>query len=442
MSILGTRVLRVEDPLLLTTGATYTEDLVDERLTCALYATFVRSPMAHARVLSVDATEALASPGAVAVLTAADLGLAALDPFMAVINAHMRTPLLGVDVVRYVGEAVAVVLTEQASQGEDAADLVVVDYDVLPVAVDPRQAARDEVLLFPEAGTNTVCMFADGDLDEELFAGCEVVVTQEVVNQRVAPAPLEGRGAAAVWGEDGRVVVWLPNQGAQGAQEALAGMLREPVEKVRVITPDVGGAFGAKFGADPEVGVVAQAARLLSRPVRWSETRSENMVAMTHGRAQLNTVTIGGRRDGTVLAYRLEVLQDSGAYPRFGAILPMLTRLMAPGVYAFPKVESRTRRPSGGDGGGRAGDRPVRRGDRPGPGRGAAHEPAACLRRAAHHVGRGDLRQRRLRGGAGPRPRGVRLRRPPARAGRSTGARRRAPTRNRAGGLRRDHRRW
>ncbi len=343
MSILGTRVLRVEDPLLLTTGATYTEDLVDERLTCALYATFVRSPMAHARVLSVDATEALASPGAVAVLTAADLGLAALDPFMAVINAHMRTPLLGVDVVRYVGEAVAVVLTEQASQGEDAADLVVVDYDVLPVAVDPRQAARDEVLLFPEAGTNTVCTFADGDLDEELFAGCEVVVTQEVVNQRVAPAPLEGRGAAAVWGEDGRVVVWLPNQGAQGAQEALAGMLREPVEKVRVITPDVGGAFGAKFGADPEVGVVAQAARLLSRPVRWSETRSENMVAMTHGRAQLNTVTIGGRRDGTVLAYRLEVLQDSGAYPRFGAILPMLTRLMAPGVYAFPKVESRTR---------------------------------------------------------------------------------------------------
>ena len=343
MSILGTRVVRVEDPLFLTTGATYTEDLVDDRLAGALHATFVRSPVAHAGVGVIDTEQALACPGVVSVLTAADVDLAPVPPFMGEMNEAMLTSFLAKDVVRYVGEPVAVVLTERADQGEDAADLVVVDYDVRPAVTDMREAARDEVLLFPEAGTNTVITFGEAEFDPTFFDGCEVVVTQEIANQRLAPAPMEGRAAAAVVGDDGRLIVWLPNQGAQGSQDALAGMLRLPKEQIRVITPDVGGAFGAKFGADPEHAVIAWLARHLSRPVRWAETRSENMVAMTHGRAQLNTVTVGGSRDGRIEAYRLDVLQDSGAYPRFGAMLPMLTRLMAPGVYAFPKVESRSR---------------------------------------------------------------------------------------------------
>src|SRR6059058_460272 len=117
-------------------------------------------------------------------------------------------------------------------------------------------------------------------------------------------------------------------------------MLGLPDEQVRLITPDVGGAFGAKFGADVEHAVVALAARQAGRPVRWVETRSENMVAMTHGRAQLQTVTIGGDRDGRIHAYRLHVLQDSGAYPKFGAMLPSLTLLMAPGVYDIPVLET------------------------------------------------------------------------------------------------------
>lgn len=342
MSILGTRVVRVEDPRFLTTGATYTEDLVDPRLEGALHATFVRSPVAHARVLSVDSLDAQAMPGVVAVVTAAELDLPPAKPFMTMIEQQMRTPFLAFDRVRYVGEPVAVVLTEQLYQGEDAAALVAVEYDGLPPLVDMKEAARDELLLFPESGTNTVATFGP-DFDDTLFDGCEVVVTEQIVNQRLAPAPLEGRAAAAVLGDDDRLVVWLPNQGAQGAQSALARLLGLPKEQLRVITPDVGGAFGAKFGADPEHAVVAWLARHLGRPVRWGETRSENLVGMTHGRAQLNTVTIGGNRDGAVLAYRLDVLQDSGAYPRFGAILPMLTRLMAPGVYAIPRVESRAR---------------------------------------------------------------------------------------------------
>ncbi len=205
--------------------------------------------------------------------------------------------------------------------------------------VDPRDAARDETLVFPAAGTNTVITYGE-EPDEHLFDDCDVVVTRTILNQRVAPAPMEGRAAAAVWGEDGRLTAWIPNQGAQGSRATLAKMLGLDRDRVRVITPDVGGAFGAKFGADPEHALVAWVARAVGRPARWSETRYENLLGMTHGRAQVQTVTIGGRRDGRVLAYRLEVLQDAGAYPRMGAFLPSLTRLMTPGTYDFAKVES------------------------------------------------------------------------------------------------------
>ena len=161
------------------------------------------------------------------------------------------------------------------------------------------------------------------------------------MNQRVAPAPMEGRAGAAAWGEDGRVTAWIPNQGAQGTRARLAAMLGLDQADVRIITPDVGGAFGAKFGADPEhaAGVPGWPGEL-GRPARWTETRNENLVAMTHGRAQRQTVTIGGCRDGTVQAYRLEIIQDCGAYPRIGAILPSLTILMTPGPYDIPRAEA------------------------------------------------------------------------------------------------------
>ncbi len=345
MSILGTRVVRVEDPAFLTTGAVYTEDLVDERLRGAGYVTFIRSPVAHARITGFDTGSLAGAAGVLGFVTGADLAdLPPAPHLLPMYDAHMRSPLLAHDRVRYVGEPVAAIVTEHPSQGEDAAELLVVDYDVLPAVIDLRRAASDEVLLFDAAGTNTVCTFGDaGALDQGLFDGCEVVLTQTIVNQRLAPAPMEGRSAAACWGEDGRLTIWLPNQGAQGSQQRVAGMLGLPTAKVRVITPQVGGAFGAKFGADTEHAVVALLAQRLGRPMRWAETRSENMVGMTHGRAQLQTVTIGGSRDGRVQAYRLEVLQDSGAYPRFGAVLPTMTKLMAPGVYGIDRVECVTR---------------------------------------------------------------------------------------------------
>ena len=196
-------------------------------------------------------------------------------------------------------------------------------------------------MLFPAAGTNVAATMGDASaLDAGLFDGCEVVVSRTIVNQRVAPAPMETRAAAAAWGADGRLTAWIPNQGAQGTRAALAAMLGIEQSELRIITPDVGGAFGAKFGADPEHAVVCWVARQLGRPARWTETRNENLVGMTHGRAQIQKITIGGSRDGTVAAYRIEILQDSGAYPRFGAFLPALTILMAPGPYAIPRAEA------------------------------------------------------------------------------------------------------
>jgi carbon-monoxide dehydrogenase large subunit len=345
VSILGTRVLRTEDPGFLSTGAVYTEDVQDERLAGACYVHFVRSTVAHAKINSIDTSAAKDAEGVVAVYTAADLaadGLKPLKPMAPFMNQAMLQSVLASDTVRYVGEPVAAVVTEQMYQGEDAIELVDVDYDFLPAVVNMNDALSGEKgLLFPEAGTNVICTFGDeSGSNPDLFDGCEVVVSEIIQNTRVAPAPMETRAAAAAWGEDGRLTAWIPNQGAQGTKAALVGALGVAPELVRLITPDVGGGFGAKFGIDPESVVTCWIAKQLGRPVRWSETRMENLLGMTHGRAQQHKITIGGMKDGTVLAYRIEILQDCGAYPKAGAFLPSLTILMTPGPYNIPRAES------------------------------------------------------------------------------------------------------
>src|SRR5215831_18681044 len=236
----------------------YTDDI---RLAGSCHVFFVRSPVAHARIRAIDVSAARQAPGVVAAFTGADLaGLPVLAPPMpGMINGQMGQPLLAREVVRFVGEPVAVVVTEDRYQGEDAVELVDVDYDPLPpvIGLDETPADGDPGVLFPDAGTNVAASFGDAAaLRADLFDGCDVVVTRTIVNQRVAPAPMEPRAAAAVWGEDGRLTAWIPNQGAQGTRDALAEMLAIEQAALRVITPDVGGAFGAKFGADPEHAVV------------------------------------------------------------------------------------------------------------------------------------------------------------------------------------------
>ena len=340
MSILGTRVVRTEDPRLLTVGGVYVDDLREPALEGAAHVTFVRSPIAYARITGVDVSEAQQAPGVVAVFAGRDVDVQPAPPAPMLPEAMAR-PQLATDVVRYVGEPVAVVITDERYQGQDAAELVVVDYDPLPALVDVEDAVRGETLLFPDAGTNVAWTVGPEQLDEHLFDDCEVVVTRRIENQRLAPAPLEVRSAACAWNDAGQATVWLSTQGAQAAKSELLGALGVEADQLQVVTPDVGGGFGAKIAVDPEAAVLCWASRRIGRPLRWVESRSENMIAMTHGRAQRQTVTIGGSRDGTVKAYRLEVIQDAGAYPReSGWLLPMLTTNMASGVYAIPKVEA------------------------------------------------------------------------------------------------------
>ena len=339
MSILGNRVVRREDVKFLTSGGSYVDDLP---LDGAAHVVYVRSTMPHARISSVDVTEASAAPGVVAVITGTDVDLAAVAPAMApMINGAMARPWLATDKVRFVGEAVAAVVAETRAQAVDAAELVVVDYEPLDAVVD-LDTAEDGPLLFDDAGTNVafdmsqMLGFAPSD---DFFAGCDVVVQQRMVNQRVAPCPLEVRAAAAAWGADGRLTQWASTQAPNSLQGEIAGALGLEPSQVRVIAPDVGGGFGAKAAMYPEEQLLGWIARRVGRPVRWVETRSESMLTLGHGRGQVQTVELGGSSAGDLLALRVVVLQDCGAYPALGAFLPMMTRMMASGTYAIPKVE-------------------------------------------------------------------------------------------------------
>jgi aerobic carbon-monoxide dehydrogenase large subunit len=348
MSILGTRVVRTEDPRLLTAGGVYVDDLRVPELEGAARVTFVRSPIAHAAITGIDVSAARHAPGVVAVLTVADLddlppppddpGMSGTEGAPLPMGGPWSEPLLAADRVRFVGEPVAMVITSDQYQGEDAAELVSVDYEPLPAVVGPEAAIAGTSLLFPPTGTN-VAVDTGAPADPSTFADCEVVVEHTISNQRLAPVPMEGRAAAAQWA-DGKLTVWASTQNAQISRFILAGALGLDPASIRVVAPDVGGGFGAKIGVDRDALLVAWAAKHTGTALRWAETRSENLLAMTHGRAQQQVVKIGGTRDGRILAYRLEITQDTGAYPRMGGFLPFLTSLMAAGPYAIPAVET------------------------------------------------------------------------------------------------------
>jgi carbon-monoxide dehydrogenase large subunit len=252
----------------------------------------------------------------------------------------MVRPLVATDVVRFAGEIVAVVVSDGRASGADAAELVMVDYDPLPAVLSAEESLTDEVLLFPEVGTN-VAGRSGKEHDETLFDGCETVVSGTFWSQRMAAAPMEPRSSAATVDADGRLLYWGTTQTPHTDKMILSGMLGLDPDQVRVVSPDVGGGFGAKM-LEAEGVLVAWLARKLGHPVRWTETRSENMLNLPQGRAQRLEFTLGGTRDGTVLAYRLNVLADVGAYPWLGTALPNFTALMAPEVYAIPKVETQT----------------------------------------------------------------------------------------------------
>jgi aerobic carbon-monoxide dehydrogenase large subunit len=339
MSILGNRVLRKEDPKFLTVGGSYVGDL---RLEGAASVTYVRSTMAHGTIVELDLEEARRAPGVIDVVGASDIELGPVPLAMPLLNAEMTRPWLADGLVRFVGEPVVAIVSETPEAGADAAEKVFVDYEPLPLVLDPEQSLEADTLLHPKAGTNSAFDMVLGT-DESLFDECDVVVEQRIVNQRVAPCPLEVRAAAARWEEDGPLTHWASTQSPHALRDTLAQVLGVEASKVRVVAPDVGGGFGAKIGAYPEELLVAWLAKRLGRPVTWTETRSESMVGLGHGRGQIQYVTIGGSRDGRIGAYRLNVVQDAGAYPSMGAILPFMTRTMVTGTYDIAKVEFNSR---------------------------------------------------------------------------------------------------
>ncbi|MEY4079594.1 MAG: hypothetical protein RL430_24 [Actinomycetota bacterium] len=344
-SILGERVLRKEDPKFLTTGGKYVDDLLDEPLLKgALHVTYARSTVAHGKINSIDVSDAIGMPGVVAIYTAADLGL---QPTPSSFNPAATRTLLASDKVRYVGEPIAAIISETREQGEDAAELVYADYDVLPAYTDMMQAmAPGATLLYDACGSNvvfdTTVLGLPENTGDDFFKDCEVVARGTFMNQRVAPCPLEVRGSAVAW-VDGRLYQWISTQHAQGALAPVAATNGVDPSQVRILTPDVGGGFGAKIGAYPEEILLGVLSTKVNKPLRWRESRSESMVALGHGRAQLQQVVIGGTKDGKVTHYQLHAFQDSGAWVDMGTILaPFMTRPMSSGVYAIPNIECRT----------------------------------------------------------------------------------------------------
>ncbi len=334
MSILGNNVVRREDPAFLTVGGNYVDDLTIDGAAQLVY---VRSIMAHGLITAIDTDEARSAPGVLGVYTATDMAdLGTAPNVLPMFPEEMRRPFVADGVVRYVGQPIVAVLAETREQATDAAELVVVDYEQLPVVVDVERAATDEVVLFPDVGSNVLSrVSSDSQAD---FSACEVVVSERIVNQRLTAAPIEPRAGAAWWTDDGRLVHYSACQGAHPARDLLATIYGLDTDRVRVVVPDVGGGFGAKSRTYPEELALGWYARALGRPVRWTETRSENLMAMPHGRSQVQYATIGGTRDGTITAYQVDVFQDAGAYPMIGAVLANLTQRMLTGTYEIRNV--------------------------------------------------------------------------------------------------------
>lgn len=328
-SILGNRVVRVEDPRMLSTGGEYVDDI---QFPGEVWVTYVRSQMAHARITSLDVSQAELVPGVLRIFTAADLAPLGLHPNNnPAFAAEMRRPFLASETVRYVGEAIVAIVAETRSIGADAVDLVIVDYEPLAVVIDVEESVKDEVLLFPEVGSNAVMKLATpGTAD---FSDCEIVVQERIVNQRLSGAPIEARVGAAYWTPEGRLVHYSACQGGHPTRDLLAAIYKLETANVRVVVPDVGGGFGVKSRSYPEEIALGFYARELGRPVRWTETRIENFLAMPQGRGQVQYAKIGGTRAGRITAYQLDVVQDAGAYPLTGAVLHGMTMRMTAGCY-------------------------------------------------------------------------------------------------------------
>ena len=333
-SILGNAVTRKEDPGLLTGSNEYVDDLDID----AAQIVFVRSTMAHAILLEVDISEAVNMPGVLAVYTAENLELTAVNQseFM---DPSMNRPPLASGRVRFVGDIIAAVVAESKSQGVDAAEQIIVDYDPLPANADIEAAVADDAPILWEGAENNVGFAIGNEYDgPDVTEGADVVVSERIVTQRLAGVPMEPNGCVAI-PEGDSMTFYASTQAAHGLRDGLAPNLGLEPDNLRVIAPWVGGGFGPKAGLYIEYILCGKAAQQLNQPVRWAEQRGENMVSMAQGRAMVMNAEMGVNKDGSIVGLKARVVADAGAYPAIGAVLPMLTMQLSQAVYDIPAID-------------------------------------------------------------------------------------------------------
>ncbi|HLI58978.1 MAG TPA: molybdopterin cofactor-binding domain-containing protein [Solirubrobacteraceae bacterium] len=339
----GSALRRKEDPPLITGMGRYLDDI---SVTGMLWMAFVRSPEAHAKIVSIDTSAAQARDGIDAVFTGADmtdlggpLPMAWVPPGVEVNNPE-HWPLAR-DEVNHVGDPVAVVIGEDRYAVSDAAEDVVVEYEPLPVVVDPEQAIAGGPLVHESLGTNKVheWTLAGGDV-EAGFAEADVIVERRVVNHRIAGAPIECRGVLADY-RAGSLTLHSSTQVPHFLRLFMALLLGLTEDQVRVIAPDVGGGFGQKLQVYGEELTACWASKRLGRPVKWVETRSENMSVAHQGRDQISQVRMGAKRDGTITAWHVKILADFGAYNMIlTPLIPSLGAFVMGGCYKIPNVRT------------------------------------------------------------------------------------------------------
>jgi carbon-monoxide dehydrogenase large subunit len=343
MSVVGTRVLRREDPVLLTGEARFVDDL---HVVGAVHLKVVRSPYAHARIRSIDTAAARAMPGVVAVFTGTDLRDDWQTPLPCAwpVTPDMKNPEhwpLPLDEVRFAGEGVAVVVAESPEAARDAMEAVVVDYEELPAVLDIEAAAEDRTLVHADLGTNTSYVWTldpDPDAVERAFAGATHTVHERYVQQRLIPMAMEPRGVLVIpepYGGD--VTVYSSTQIPHILKIQLAIILGIAEHRIRVVAPSVGGGFGSKLNVYAEEVLALGIALRLQRPVRWLEERTEGTTATIHGRGMVQEIELAADADGRVTAVRVRLLADMGAYLQLVTPgIPLLGAFVYHGTYDIP----------------------------------------------------------------------------------------------------------
>src|SRR5438445_3279513 len=338
----GQRVKRTEDPRLIKGLAHYVDDI---KLPDILHVAFVRSLYAHARISSIDASEALKAPGVVAVFTGKDVAEKIGPVPCASALPDLKVPdyrVLATDKALFVGHPIAAIVATDKYAARDAVDLVAVDYEELPVVVDVEKAANGGALVHESFGDNIAYKLTSGEGDiDAAMAAADRIVTQKMVHQRLAPIAMEPRGVLARYfpGEE-ELTVWSSTQIPHLLRTQLALMIGIPENKLRVITPEVGGGFGSKLNVYAEEALLGWISMQLGKPVKWIESRRENMQATIHGRGQVGYVDIGCMNDGTITGLRYNVFADLGAYHQLlTPAIPTLTGLMLSGSYKIPAIQ-------------------------------------------------------------------------------------------------------